>query len=130
MRTWKKPNRPNNEISQTYNDGIVAICEITDQAKPGHMPNPTATEKIRIRYAEQRLGINRAYMGRQSQTEVDRVVRVPKVSKIHVQDVAVAEDGKQYKIDLVQTVPGVYPPSLDLTLSRVTQKYEVKHAVV
>ena len=130
MRTWQKPNRPNDEISQTYNDGMVMICETTDAAKPGYMPDPAATEKARLRYSEQRLGINRAYLGRQSQTEIDRVVRVPKMDKIHVQDIAVTEDGKQYKIDLVQSVPGVYPPSIDLTLSRVTQKYEVKYAVV
>ena len=41
------------------------------------------------------------------------------------QDVAVTEDGKQYRIDLVQTTTDVFPESMDLTLLRIEQKYEV-----
>lgn len=131
MRTWKKPNRPNNEISKTYNDGIVTICEVEDKAEPGYKPNPEATPKIKLRYEEQRLGINRAFLGRQIQVEIDRVMRVPKANKsINPQDVAVTEDGRQYRIELVQTVSDVYPPSLDLTLSRIVQKYEVPNEMV
>ena len=37
----------------------------------------------------------------------------------------VLEDGKQYRIDLVQAVTEVYPPSVDLTLARIEQKFEV-----
>ena len=43
---------------------------------------------------------------------------------------AITEDGEQYRIDLVQTVTDVYPPSMDLTLARIEQKYEVSHDVV
>lgn len=131
MRTWRKPNRPSNEISQTYNDGFVVICEVEDKAKPGYKPNPEAKPKTKLRYEEQRLGINRAFMGRQIQVEIDRVLRVPKANRaINPQDVAVTEDGEQYRIELVQTVSAVYPPSLDLTLSKIMQKYEVSNEMV
>lgn len=121
---WTAPNRPSNQITQSYNDGIVAICSVTDEAKPGYKPVEGLAVKIRLRYEEQRLGINRLYMSRQNQAEVTRVLRVPKSEKINTQDVAVTEDGKQYRIDVVQSVPDIFPPSLDISLVSVKQKFE------
>ena len=46
----------------------------------------------------------------------------PEVSS---QDVAVTQDGRQYRIDLVQRVQDVSPPSMDLTLAKVEQRWEV-----
>ena len=43
------------------------------------------------------------------------------------QCVAITEDGVQYGIDLVQQVTDVYPASMDLTLTKIEQKYEVSH---
>ena len=40
-------------------------------------------------------------------------------------DAVYTEDGEQYRIDLIQKAEGVYPPSEDLTLVRITQKFEV-----
>ena len=49
-------------------------------------------------------------------------MRVPKpANAITNQMAARTEDGTLYRIDLVQTVPDVYPPSLDLTLTVYTQ---------
>lgn len=124
MLMWTAPNRPSNQITQSYNDGIVAICSVTDEAKPGYKPVEGLAVKIRLRYEEQRLGINRLYMSRQNQAEVTRVLRVPKSEKINTQDVAVTEDGKQYRIDVVQSVPDIFPPSLDISLVSVKQKFE------
>lgn len=121
---WTAPNRPSNQITQSYNDGIVAICSVTDEAKPGYKPVEGLAVKIRLRYEEQRLGINRLYMSRQNQAEVTRVLRVPKSEKINTQDVAVTEDGKQYRIDVVQSVPDIFPPSIDISLVSVKQKFE------
>lgn len=130
MRIWKAPNRPNNQISQTFNDGIVGIYSVKDQALPGRKPQPIFTVKASLRYAEQRLGINRAYLARQNQVEVERVIRIPHTDNVSPQDVAITEDGKQYRIDLVQRADGVYPPSDDLTLTKIIQKHEVKNALV
>lgn len=81
--------------------------------------------KLALRYDEQRLGIQRYYAAMQNQVQVERVLRVPRAGNVNSQDVAVTEDGRQYRIDLVQDVPGVYPPSLDLTLTKIEQEYEV-----
>ena len=127
---WKAPNRPSNRITQPYNDGLVKIYSVVDVAAPGLRPVEKLHLKGAFRYEEQRLGIQRYYSGQQNQVSIERVVRVPKANSISSQDVAITEDSHQYRIDMVQKVDGVWPPSLDLTLARVDQDYEVDDEVV
>lgn len=122
---WTAPYRPANEVTQAYNDGVVRIYTVTDAARPGYMPQPQATLKTTLRYEEQRLGIQRYYSGRQNQVEIERVLRVPRYGGITNQDVAVTEDGRQYRVDMVQSVTDVYPASLDITLAKIEQEIEV-----
>lgn len=117
---WTAPYRPANEVTQDYNDGTVTIYAAADSAQPGYQPKPTLTKKYTLRYDEQRVGIQRYYEAMQNQVQVERVLRVPR-AKITNQDIAETEDGVKYRIDLVQTVDLVYPPSLDLTLTRYEQ---------
>ena len=95
---------------------------VTDSARPGYQPVEQLTEKIKLRYEEQRLGIQRYYDAMQNQIQVERVIRVPRAGQITSQDVAETEDGRRYRIDLVQTVDGVWPPSQDLTLVKYQQE--------
>ena len=118
---WKAPNRPNNAISQTYNDGMVSIYEVRDTAAAGYQPVETQTLKFKLPYSERKLGIQRFYSARQNQTEVSRVIRVPHTAAVSNLDTAVTEDGVKYRIDLVQLVPDAYPASDDLTLVRFSQ---------
>ena len=120
--TWKAPYRPSNEVTQSYNDGVVTVYAVTDSAQPGYQPVEQLTEKIKLRYEEQRLGIQRYYDAMQNQIQVERVIRVQRAGKITNQDVAETEDGRRYRIDLVQTVDGVWPPSQDLTLAKYQQE--------
>lgn len=122
---WKAPNRPRKEISQTFNDGVVKICTVTDTASPGHLPVEKLEERALLHYEERKVGIKRYYTALQNNVQVERVLRVPRAVPISNQDVAVTEDGTAYAIEMVQTVEDIYPPCLDLTLKRVTQKYEV-----
>ena len=103
---------------------------VTDSARPGSQPVEQLTEKIKLRYEEQRLGIQRYYNAMQNQIQVERVIRVPRAEQITSQDVAETEDGRRYRIDLVQTVDGVWPPSQDLTLVKYQQEEGQKMAVV
>ena len=122
--TWKAPVRPrtDNGVTQNYNDGVVAIIAVVDKAKPGYQPQPgEPQEKYTLRYEERRLGIQRYYSSLQNQIQLDRVIRVPRVAGITTQDFAVTEDQQAYRIDLVQSVMDVYPPSLDLTLTKIEQ---------
>lgn len=119
---WKAPHRPKNEISQTFNDGIVTVYSVEDEAEPGYKPVEKLTKKAELRYEERRLGVQRFYSGMQNQIQIERILRVPK-SNITSQDIAVTEDGKQYRIDLVQKVPDVFPECCDITLSKIEQKF-------
>lgn len=118
---WRAPNRPNHEITQDYNDGVLTVYAVQDAAPVGYLPQNRLAEKCKLPFAEQRVGVTRHYAARQNQINVERVLRIPRVAGVTNQDVAITHDGVQYRIDQVQTVPDVYPPSLDLTLVRYTQ---------
>ena len=118
---WTAPYRPANEVTQDYNDGIVTIYAVTDSAQPGYQPMPTLAEKITLRYAEQRLGIQRYYAALQNQVQVERVIRTARAGDITTQDIAITEDGRKYAVYMVQSVQDVYPPSVDITLSKISQ---------
>ena len=124
---WKAPYRPrtDNGVTQNFGDGVVSIYTVKDVAKPGYQPKLQTTLKCKLRYEEQRLGIQRYYSGRQNQVEIERVLRVPRYGGITNQDVAVTEDGRQFRVDMVQNVTDVYPASLDITLAKIEQEIEV-----
>lgn len=115
----KNPFRPRKEaqVTQCYNDGVVVISETSDTASNGLLPVVVKTSKGTLPYQERRLGLQRYYEAKQNQIRVERVIRVPAPSwPITSLDDAQTEDRNNYRIDLVQIVPDVYPPSLDLTL--------------
>ena len=124
----KTPFRPDDRrITQSYRDGVVRIYTVADGAAPGYQPQPVLTLLETLFYQERRVGLQRYYAGRQAQVEVERVIRTQIRPAVNPQCVAVTEDGVQYGIELVQQVQDVYPPSMDLTLVRIDQKYEVPH---
>lgn len=115
-----KPFRPRKEapVTQCYNDGVVTIYVTADSAAAGRLPVISPEAKGTLLYQERRLGLKRYYEAKQNQIHVERVIRVPSPSfGINTMDEAMTEDDKRYRIDLVQAVPYVYPPSLDLTLT-------------
>lgn len=124
----KMPFRPDDRrITQSYRDGVVRIYTVTDGAAPGYQPQPVLTLLETLFYQERRVGLQRYYAGRQAQVEVERIIRTQLRPAVNPQCVAVTEDSVQYGIELVQQVQDVYPPSMDLTLVRIEQKYEVPH---
>ena len=114
---WRAPKRPERKITQDFNDGMLTVYRVSDMGKPGYLPEEKPTEMVKLPYAQRKLGLYRYYAARQEQTRVQRVLRVPEPSaKITNLDKVVTEDGTEYRIDLVQPVPDVWPRSLDLTL--------------
>ena len=118
---WKAPQRPAVKISQCYNDGIANVFTVSDCAAPGYLPIEELTPKISLRYEERRVGIRRYYDAKQNMIRVERVIRVPHAGGVNSQDAVIDEKGEQYRVDLVQLVPDVYPISDDLTLVRFEQ---------
>lgn len=119
---YAKPRRPAHEVTQAFNDGFVIICTVRDAAAPGYQPVEALTPRLQLRYEEQRLGVQRYYEAKQNQVEISRVLRVPRAGVVTNQDAAITEDGRHYRIEMVQTVPDVLPPSLDITLSDYRQE--------
>lgn len=126
MQTRKAPYRPRTDskrAAEVFNDGVVEIYTVTDGAQDGTLPRPVLTLRERLCYQERRLGIARNYQAAQNQIRVERVIRVPRpLAPITNQDEAVTEDGRRYRIDLVQEVTDVWPRSLDLTLAKYEQQ--------
>ena len=124
----KLPFRPDDrQITQPYRDGVVKIYTIADAAQPGYQPKLKPTLVETLFYAERRVGLQRYYSSKQAQVQVERVIRTQTRPAVNPQCIAVTEDGTQYGIELVQQLQDVYPPSMDLTLTRIEQKYEVPH---
>lgn len=103
----------------------MRIYTVADSAAPGYQPKPALTLAETLFYAERKVGLQRYYLNRQAQVQVERVIRVQSRPAISPQCVAVTEDGVQYGIDLVQQITDAYPASMDLTLTKIEQKYEV-----
>ena len=118
----KIPRRKADEISQQFNDGVVDVYSVSDEALPGYQPKPHLTKKEHLFFSEQRLGINRLYLSREHHAEILKVVRVPR-RPISPQDVAIIGKNR-YTIDAVQSVADVYPPCLDLSLTALKQEFE------
>lgn len=122
MQERKAPYRPrsdNKRASEVYTDGVVEICTVTDGAVPGLLPREELTPRIKLYYQERKLGVMRNYQAAQNLIKIERVIRVPAPTEpITSQDAAITEDGRRYRIDLVQVVTEVWPRSLDLTLVR------------
>lgn len=119
----KAPFRPrtDNGITQNFNDGEITIYRTEDLAQPGYYPQIELSKKVKLRYEKRSFGFQRYYAAAQNLIEVKRVVRVPQHPDVTNQDVAQTEDGTYYRIDHVQDVVDVYPPSMDLTLAKYTQ---------
>lgn len=119
---WKAPRRPEHKVTQDYNDGMLTVYRVTDEAKPGYLPQEKLEKIVSLPYSQRKVGLYRYYQAKQNQSRVQRVLRVPQpAQEISNLDKVVTENGKEYRIDLVQTVPDVYPPSLDLTLAAYRQ---------
>ena len=123
---YRKPNRPAHDITQGFNSGIVKIYKTKNGAQPGHkavehLKNPPVT----LRYDEQRTGVTRFYAAKQNNIQIDSVIRFPAVPGIDSQDVAVTEDGMQYRIDQIQVVKNVWPACVDISLVKIVQRLEV-----
>lgn len=122
---YQRPNRPTHDITQPFNSGVVKIYALTNIAVPGYAPKMALKEKVTLRYEEMRLGINRYYQAMQNNIQIERVIRCPRWGDVTNQDVAITEDGKQYRIDLIQSVDDVYPACIDVSLTKIEQVFEV-----
>lgn len=112
---------------QTFNDGIVNIYSVENIAEPGNMLKEGLTLKVGpLRYKERTVGMSRYWAAMQTQARIDTVLRIQRVRSVSVQDIAVPNDGEQYKIKQIQYPEDVVPAVIDLSLERIDAKYDIK----
>lgn len=110
--------------AQTYNDGVVRLYRVSDAAAPGCAPVERPVLRGRLRYEERTVGVTRHYAAMQARDRIDLVLRCPRFP-VSALDVAVPNDGRQYRVTLVQHPKDVEPPCMDLTLQRLEMDYEL-----
>lgn len=110
---------------QTFNDGIVKVYDLTNTAAAGEMPKEGLSIKHTLRYKERTVGLNRYWTAQQANVKVKYVLRCPLIRWVSAQDIAIPNDGKQYRIVQVQYPEDIEPPIMDLTLEEITAKYEI-----
>ena len=111
--------------SQTFNDGVVRIFTVTNNAENGDMPSEGISLKQSLRYKERTVGMSRFFAALQANIKVDYVLRCPQIRSVSTQDVAIPNDGKQYRIVQIQYPKDVEPRVMDLTLEEVTAEYAI-----
>lgn len=109
----------------SFNDGLVKIYSVTNSAADGDMPAETLALKDTLRYEERVVGLQRYYTGRQNAVDIKYVLRCPLVRSVSAQDIAIPNDGRQYRIDFVQYPPDAEPPVMDLTLVDIAAEYDI-----
>ena len=111
--------------TQTFNDGVVKIYEVTNTAPPGGMPVEGITLKQTLRYKERTVGLTRRHFARQDNVVIRYVLRCPLLRDVSAQDIAIPNDGKQYRIWDVQYPEDVDPPAMDITLEEMKAVYDI-----
>jgi cellobiose phosphorylase len=113
-------------LTQTFNDGVVNIYSVANIADAGKMPEEGITIKVSaLHYEERTVGMSRFYTAMQNQAKVEQMLRVPRIDSVSSQDVAIPNDGNQYKIIQVQYPKDVEPPVMDLSLERLEANYAI-----
>lgn len=108
----------------TFDDGILTICSVENDAKPGNMPVQMLVIKERFYFGYETLGINRYYTALQAQQQIEAVVNIPGWPEILATDICVLENGDQFRIVMRQ--PILNDDGLRITrlsLERVEVKY-------
>lgn len=110
---------------QSHNDGVVKIYSVENISAPPDMPKEGLALKHTLRYKERTVGLTRANIAEQVGVTVAYVLRVPRLRDVSAQDVAIPNDGKQYRIRRVTYPEDIHPPVMDLELSEVKTVYDI-----
>lgn len=109
---------------QSYSDGLVRLYSVVNDAAPGDAPKERLVHRHSLRCEKRTVGVTRHYAALQANDRIDMVLRCQRVP-LSTLDIAVPNDGKQYRITLIQHPRDVEPPSMDLTLRRLEMDYEL-----
>lgn len=111
----------------TYDDGILTICQTANIGEKGMKPVIGLVEKEKFYFGYDTLGFRRYYTALQAHQTIESVVNIPGWNDISALDICVMEDGRQYKLAMIQ--PTTDENGLKITklsLERLGENYVFK----
>lgn len=110
----------------TFDDGILTIYTVENIAENGAKPRKGLVLRNRFFFGFDVLGVNRYYTALEAKIQLSHVVNIPGWGGVSPLDIAVMEDGTQYRVQMIQ-------PQLDenglritkLSLERIVQEYDI-----
>ena len=111
----------------TYDDGILTICQTANIGEKGMKPVIGLVEKEKFYFRYDTLGFRRYYTALQAHQTIESVVNIPGWNDILALDICVMEDGRQYKLAMIQ--PTTDENGLKITklsLERLGENYAFK----
>lgn len=109
----------------TFDDGIIKIYQLVNVAGDFEKPLYKLRKKESYYFGFDVLGINRYYTALQAKVQLSHVVNIPGWGEVDPTDIAVLEDGEQYRLPFIQ--PQMDDNNLRMTklsLERINQRYE------
>lgn len=112
----------------TFDDGIVKIYDVKNEARPGDLPVKGLSLAEPFYFHEESLGITRYYEALKAGQLIERVISIPWPAQVNINQVAVFEDGTQYQVRMVQQdTDGFGLKILRLSLERNGEDYEINN---
>lgn len=96
----------------SFSDGI---CNIYSKDDDGNREN---NKYKGLGFNDRVLGFKKFFAAQANHVKVDRVIRIPLISKIDGHD-CIEINNIEYEIKLMQIIQDTNPPSIDLTLEKV-----------
>ena len=114
---------------ETFDDGIIHVCTLGNQAHPGEMPKPILMSYKRYYYQDMMVGYSRQYAAQGVNEYIDLLVRIWQDRSIVAGMYAVI-DGKQYRITQIQHLYNSDGLKVtDLTLAHLEDFYDYDSTV-
>lgn len=106
--------------------GILYLCQLNDVAEPGDMPREALQKIARHWYEDRVIGMNRQYLAKGVNEQVDMLVRIHHEPKARIGLYAMLGNGEQLRITNVS--PIIDDDGLrmsELTLTRLEDYFDV-----
>ena len=111
----------------TYDDGMLKIYTVSNEAEPGCMPVEKLVLKQEYYYHTEQIGVTRYFSALEADQQVQAVVDVPGWEDIKTTDYALLDsDTEPLKVSFVQTAYDEENLKMTrLTLTKVEMNYEL-----
>lgn len=110
----------------TFDDGILKIYGTENGASPGEAPIKKLADPQSYYYHEETVGITRHYEALKTEQVIERVVSIPQPAAVNINQIAVFEDGTQYRIRMVQPdTDDLGLKIIRISLERNGEEYEI-----